>query len=89
MQPNHVNSGTYIDYNVEHNYKDPKFKVGDHVRISKYKNTFAKGYTRSWSEEASVIKTVKNTVPWTYIICVLNGEESVGRFHEIEQQNIR
>ena len=88
MQPIHVTSDTYIDYNSEHNYKDPKFKVGDHVSISKYKTIFAKGYTRSWSEEVSVIKTVKNTVPWTYIISVFNGEESAERFHEIEQPNI-
>ena len=47
------------------NDKDPEFKVGDHVTISKYKNIFAKGYTPNWSEEVFVIKKVKNTVPWT------------------------
>ena len=47
------------------NDKDPKFKVSGHVRISKFKNIFAKGYTPSWSEEVFVIKKVKNTVPWT------------------------
>ena len=46
--------------------KIPKFNVVDHVRISKCKNTFAKGYTQNWSEEILVIKEVKNTVPWTY-----------------------
>ena len=55
--------------------KNPKFKVGDHVRISKYKNIFAKGYAPNWSEEIFVIKKVKNTVPWTYVINDLNGEE--------------
>ena len=50
------------------NDKNPKFKVGDHVRISKYKNIFAKGYSPNWSEEVFVIKKVKNTVPWTYVI---------------------
>ena len=52
--------------------KDPKFKVGDHVRISKYKNNFAKGYTPNLSEEVFVIKKVKNTVPWTYVINDIN-----------------
>ena len=45
------------------NAKDPKFKVGDHVRISKCKIIFAKGYMPNWSEEVFVIKKVKNTVP--------------------------
>ena len=64
------------------NDKDPKFKVGDHVRISKYKNIFAKGYTPNWSEEIFVIKKVKNTKPWTYVINDLNGEEIIGTFYE-------
>ena len=42
--------------------KEPKFKVGDHVRISKYKNIFAKGYTPNWSKEVFVISKIKNTV---------------------------
>ena len=54
-----------IDTSKEINNKDPKFKVGDHVRISKYKNIFAKGYMPNWSEEVFVIKKVKNTIPWT------------------------
>ena len=60
--------------------KDPKFKVGDHVRISKYKNIFAKGYMPNWSEEVFVIGRIKNTVPWTYVIHDLNGEEITGTF---------
>ena len=56
------------------NNKDPAFQVGDHVRISKYKNFFSKGYTLNWSEEVFVIKKVKNTVPWTYVISDLNGK---------------
>ena len=72
--------------NKEVNDKDPKFKVGDHVRISKYKNIFAKGYTPNWSEEVFVIKKVKNTVPWTYVINDLNGEEIIGTFYEKELQ---
>ena len=59
----YIKDNTYIDSNKEVNDKDPKFKVGDHVRISKYKNIFAKGYTPNWSEEVFVIKKVKNTVP--------------------------
>ena len=66
--------------------KDPKFKVGDHVRISKYKNIFAKGYMPNWSEEVFVVKKVKNTVPWTYVINDLNGEEITGKFYEKELQ---
>ena len=68
------------------NKKDPKFKVSDHVRISKYKNIFAKGYTPNWSEEVFVINKIKNTVPWTYAISDLNGEEITGSFYEKELQ---
>ena len=67
-RPTDVKDNTCIDTNKEVNNKDPKFKVGDHVRISKYKNIFAKGYTPNWSEEVFVIKEIKNTVPWTYVI---------------------
>ena len=63
MKPADAKDDTYIDFKKEVNDKDPKFKVGDHVRISKYKNFFAKGYTPNWSEEGFVIKKVKNTVP--------------------------
>ena len=45
--------------------KDPKFKIGDHVKISKSKNIFAKGYTPNWSKEVFVVSKIKNTVPWT------------------------
>ena len=62
MKPIDVKDNTYINTNKETNDKDPKFKVGDRVRISKYKNIFAKGYTPNWSEKVFVIKKVKNTV---------------------------
>ena len=75
-----VKSDYFAEYYEESNEKDPKFKVGDHVRISKYKNIFAKGYAPNWSEEVFVIKKVKNTVTWTYIINDLNGEEIIGTF---------
>ena len=65
MKPIDVKDDTYIDFGKEVNDNDPKFKIGDHVRISKYKNIFAKGYTPNWYEEIFVIKKIKNTVPWT------------------------
>ena len=80
MKPVDVKSNTYIDSSKEINDKDPKFKVGDHVRISKYKNIFAKGYMPNWSEEVFISSKNKNTVSWTYVINDLNGEEIVGRF---------
>ena len=86
MKPIDLKDNTYISPDKEMNNKDPKFKVGDHVRISKYKNVFAKGYTPNWSEEVFVIKKVKNTVPWTYVIDNLNGEEITGTFYEKELQ---
>ena len=63
MKPIDVTSDSYAEYNEDSNEKDPKLKVDDHVRISKYKNIFAKGYTANWSEEIFVISTIKNTVP--------------------------
>ena len=68
------------------NDKDPKFKVVDHVRISKCKNIFAKGYTPNWSEEIFIIKKVKDTTPWTYVINDLNDDEIIGTFSEKELQ---
>ena len=75
-----------MDSIKEVNDKDFRFKVGDHIRISKYKNIFAKGYTPNWFEEIFVIKKVKNTVPWTYDINDLNGEEVIGTFYKKELQ---
>ena len=86
MKPIGVKDHTYINIDKEINNKDPKFKVGYRVRISKYKNIFATGYTPNWSEEVFVIKKVKNTVPWTYVINDLNGEEITGTFYEKELQ---
>ena len=62
--------------------KNPKFKVGEHVRISKYKNIFAKGYAPNWSEEIFIVSEIKNRVPWTYAISDLNGEEITRSFYE-------
>ena len=86
MKPVDVKSGDHIEYNVNSNDEDPKLQDGDHVRISKYKNIFVKGYIPNWSEEVFVIKEVKNTVPWTYVISDLNGEEIIGTFYEKELQ---
>ena len=86
VKPIDVKDNTYINIGTEVNDKDPKFKVGDHVRTSKYKNIFAKDYTPNWSEEIFVIKEIKNTVSWTYIINDLNGEEIIGTFYEKELQ---
>ena len=86
MKPIEVKGNTYINFIKDVNEKDPKFKVGDHVRISKYKKIFAKGYTTSWFEEVFVIKEVKKTVPWMYVINDLNGEEIMGTFFEKELQ---
>ena len=88
MKPVGVKDNTYID-SMElprSNNKDSKFKVGDHVRISKCKNSFAKGCTPNWSEYIFVIKKIKNTVPWTYVINDLNGGEIIGTFCEKELQ---
>ena len=84
LKPIDVKDNTYIDTDKEVNNKDPKFKISYHVRISKYKNIFAKGYTPNWSEKLFVIKEVKNTVPWTYVIDDFNGEDIIGTFYEKE-----
>ena len=75
MKPINVTPDSYAQYNEDSNKKEPKFKVGNHVRISKYKNILAKGYVPNWSEEVFVVNKIKNTVPWTYIISDLNGEK--------------
>ena len=84
MKPIGVTSNSYAEYNEDSNKKDPKFKVGDHVRISKYKNIFDKGYNPNWSEEVFVVSKIKKTIPWTYVTSELNGEEITGRFYEEE-----
>ena len=86
MKPVDVKDNTYISFKKEVNDKNAKFKVGDQVRISKYKNIFAKGYMPNWSEEIFIIKKNKNTVPWTYVLNDLNGQEIIGTFYENELQ---
>ena len=86
MKPIDVKDNTYINTDKKINNKDPKFKAGDRVRISKNKNVFAKGYLLNWSEEVFVVNKIKNTVPWTYEINDLNGEKIIESFYEKELQ---
>ena len=86
IKPIDVMGDSYTKSHENFNKKDRKFNVGDHVRISKYENIFAKGYTPDWSEQAFVVSKNKNTVPWTYIVNDLNGEETIGSFYEKEMQ---
>ena len=82
MNPVDVKSSTYIDSSKDINDEDSKFKIFDISRISKYESI----YVPNWSEEVFVIKNVKNTVPWTYVISDFKGEEIVGTFYEKELQ---
>ena len=90
-----VKDNTYIDsielhsMELRSNDKDTEFKVSDNVRISKYKNIFAKGYTPNWPEKYFVIKKVKNTVSWTYVINDLNDEEITETIYEEELQKTK
>ena len=87
MNPIDVKEYSLAEYNEESNEKDPKIKINDHDSIGKYKNIFAKGYSPNWSKEIFVVKKkIKNTVPWTYVISDLNGEEIIGSFYENELQ---
>ena len=86
MKPIDVTSDFYAGCNENFNKKNLKFKVGDHVRITKYKNIFDKEFTPNWSEELFVVSKIKNTVPWTYAFSDLNGEEILGSFYEKELQ---
>ena len=87
MKPRDVkddNNRIYID---EHNKKSVRYNVGDRVRISKFKNIFAKGYTPNWSREIFIINKINDTVPYTYNIKDLNDEEIIGSFYDRELQS--
>ena len=89
MKPKDVkidNKRVYID---EHNEKDSRFKVVDRVRISKFKNIFAKGYTPNWSREMFTVNKINDTVPYMYNIKDLNDEEIVGSFYDRELQKTK
>ena len=83
MKPGDVKDNTYIDSIKEVNDKDCKFHFGHHVGISKHKNVFAP----NWSEDGFVIIKIKITLPWTYVIDDLNGEEIIGTFSAKGLQN--
>ena len=86
MKPIYVgdnNKRVYID---EHNEKDSRFKVGDRVRISRYKNIFAKGYTPNWSKKIFIVDKINDTVSYTYNLKDLNDEEIIGSFYDRELQ---
>ena len=88
MKPKDVrdNKIVYID---EHNEKDSRFKVGDRVRIYKFKNIFAKGYTPNWSKEIFIADKINDTVPYTYNLKDLNEEEIIGSFYDRELQKTK
>ena len=86
VKPVDVNDSAYNDSIKDVNDKDSKFKASDHVRISKYKNSFAMGYTPNWSEDVFVTNKVKNTVLWAYIINDFNADEIIGTFYGKELQ---
>ena len=86
MKPTDVTSDSYAEYNQDSNKKGYKFKVSDRVSISKYKNSFVKGYTQNSSEEVFVISKINYIVPWTYAISDLNGEPIGGTFYKKELQ---
>ena len=84
MKPHDVTSDFYAEFNEDSNVTKPKLKVGEHFRISKYKNIFTKGYTQNWSEEVFVVTKIKDTVLWIYVISDLNGGKIAGSFYEKE-----
>ena len=80
------NKRVYID---EHNEKSARYNVGDRVRISKFKNIFAKGYTPNWSREIFIVNKINDTVPYTYNLKDLNNEEIIGSFYDRELQKAK
>ena len=88
MKPKDVRDNKRV-YIVEHNEKDSRFKVGDKVRISKFKNIFAKGYTPNWSKEIFIVDKINDTVPYTYNFKDLNDEEIIGSFYDRELQKTK
>ena len=88
MKPKDVGNNNKRVYIDEHNEKRSRFKVGDRVRISKFKNIFAKGYTPNWSREIFIVNKINDTVPYMYNIKDLNDEEIIGSFYDRELQKI-
>ena len=89
MKPKDVknnNNRVYID---EYNEKSGRFNVNDRVRISKFKNIFAKGYTPNWSREIFIVDKINDTAPYTYNLKDFNGEEIIGSFYDRELQKTK
>ena len=82
MKPIDFKFNSHAEYNIDSNTKDAKSRIGDHVRISRYKNIFVKGYAPNWSEKDFVIGKIKNTVLWTYVNNDLYGKEIAGTIYE-------
>ena len=80
------NKRVYID---KHNEKYSKFKVDDTVRISRYKNIFAKVYAPNWSSEIFIVDKINDKVPYTYNLKDLNDEEIIGGFYDRELQKTK
>ena len=86
MKPIDVKNDSKRVYIDEQNKKDSRFKVGDRVRISKFTNIFAKVYTPNSSKEIFIVDKINDTVPYTYNLKNLNGEEIIGSFYDRELQ---
>ena len=89
MKPKDVKDGNKRVYIDEHNEKSARFNVGDRVRISKFKIIFAKGYTPNWSKEIFIVNKINDTVPYTYNLKDLNGEEIICSFNDRELQKTK
>ena len=87
MKPINVGDNNKRVYVDEHNEKYSRFKVGDRVRISRFKNIFAKGYAPTWRKEIFIVDKVNDTVPYTYNLKDVNDEEIIGSFYDKELQN--
>ena len=81
-----VNKRVYIDEYIK---KNARYNVGNRVRISKFKNILAKGYTPNWSREIFIINKINDTVPYTYNLKDLNDEEIIGSFYDRELQKTK
>ena len=85
MKPKDVKDNKRV-YTDEYNKKSARYNVGDRVRVSKFKNIFAKGYTPNWSREIFIVNKINDTVPYTYNLKDLNEEEIIGSFYDGELQ---
>ena len=89
MKPVDVKDGNKRIYIDENNKIDSRFKIDDRVRISKFKNIFANGYTPNWSREIFIANKINDTVPYTCNLKDLNEEEIIGSFYDRELQKTK